>query len=201
MHPPGVTLRREVPYVGAPEITARRLVLAVRYHSEIGNPGWTMLTNRRRRWNGEQGAEIIEFAVVFPLLMMVILGCVDFAWCFSDTSGHERRPRRRSRCHVARIRFMDVENPGDRIPPGGRTPGRSPGNPVIVVDQGANVDPCVLPPRSTCGTFAPSAWPATMVTVTYDHDYMFIGAISHMVWRIANRCRPQSSALMRHELR
>ena len=39
MHPPGVTLRREVPYVGAPEIKARRLVLAVRYHSEIGNPG------------------------------------------------------------------------------------------------------------------------------------------------------------------
>ncbi len=39
IHPPGVTLRREVPYVGAPEIKARRLVLAVRYHSEIGNPG------------------------------------------------------------------------------------------------------------------------------------------------------------------
>ena len=39
IHPPGVTLRSEVPCVGAPEIKARRLVLAVRYHSEIGNPG------------------------------------------------------------------------------------------------------------------------------------------------------------------
>ena len=28
-----------VPYVGAPEIKARWTVLAVRYHSEIGNPG------------------------------------------------------------------------------------------------------------------------------------------------------------------
>ena len=27
------------PYVGAPEIKARRLVLAVEYHGQIGNPG------------------------------------------------------------------------------------------------------------------------------------------------------------------
>ena len=28
------------PYVGAPEIKARRLVLAVEYHGQIGNPGY-----------------------------------------------------------------------------------------------------------------------------------------------------------------
>ena len=39
IHPQGVTLRSVVPYVGAPEIKARRLVLAIRYHSHIGNPG------------------------------------------------------------------------------------------------------------------------------------------------------------------
>ena len=39
IHPQGVTLSRVVPYVGAPEIKARRLVLAIRYHSQIGNPG------------------------------------------------------------------------------------------------------------------------------------------------------------------
>ena len=31
-----------VPYVGAPEIKARWTVLAVRYHSEIGNPGYSV---------------------------------------------------------------------------------------------------------------------------------------------------------------
>ena len=31
-----------VPYVGAPEIKARWTVLAVRYHSEIGNPGFNL---------------------------------------------------------------------------------------------------------------------------------------------------------------
>ena len=30
------------PYVGAPEIKARRLVLAVEYHGQIGNPGWNV---------------------------------------------------------------------------------------------------------------------------------------------------------------
>ena len=38
-HPQGVTLRGGVPCVGTPEIKARRFILAVRYHSEIGNPG------------------------------------------------------------------------------------------------------------------------------------------------------------------
>ena len=31
------------PYVGAPEIKARRLVLAVEYHGQIGNPGSTLV--------------------------------------------------------------------------------------------------------------------------------------------------------------
>ena len=31
------------PYVGAPEIKARRLVLAVEYHGQIGNPGMKAL--------------------------------------------------------------------------------------------------------------------------------------------------------------
>ena len=35
----GVILRSVVSYVGAPEIRARRLVLAIRYHRQIGNPG------------------------------------------------------------------------------------------------------------------------------------------------------------------
>ena len=29
-----------VPYVGAPKLKAQRLVLAIRYHSQIGNPGF-----------------------------------------------------------------------------------------------------------------------------------------------------------------
>ena len=160
-----------------------------------------MLTNRRRRWNGEQGAEIIKFAVVFPLLMMVILGCVDFAWVFQRHEVVTNAAREGARvATLPGYGVMDVENRVTEYLQAGGLP-TSPGNPVIVVDQGANVDPCVLPPRSTCGTFAPSAWPATMVTVTYDHDYMFIGAISTWFGGSLTDVDLRTQALMRHELR
>ena len=47
--PQGVTFRGGVPCVGTPEIKARRFILAVRYHSEIGNPGLT----RRPKWKSQ----------------------------------------------------------------------------------------------------------------------------------------------------
>ena len=41
-----------------------------------------MKTPSTCRRNGESGAELIEFALVFPLLLMIILGIVDFALMF-----------------------------------------------------------------------------------------------------------------------
>ena len=38
--------------------------------------------NAFKRLKGERGAELIEFALVFPLLLLVILGIVDFGFLF-----------------------------------------------------------------------------------------------------------------------
>ena len=49
------------PYVGAPEIKARRLVLAVEYHGQIGNPGVKELRRPNRiviEW--ENGGEYTQ---------------------------------------------------------------------------------------------------------------------------------------------
>lgn len=35
-----------------------------------------------KRWRGEEGAELIEFALVFPLLLLVLLGIMDFGLLF-----------------------------------------------------------------------------------------------------------------------
>ena len=40
----------------------------------------TSVRRSKRRWRREEGANIIEFALVFPLLMMTVLGIVDFAF-------------------------------------------------------------------------------------------------------------------------
>ena len=34
---------------------------------------------KRRRRDGERGVELIEFALTFPILLIVVLGIVDFA--------------------------------------------------------------------------------------------------------------------------
>ena len=36
------------------------------------------MTRRACRWKGQSGAELIEFALVFPILLMTVLGIVDF---------------------------------------------------------------------------------------------------------------------------
>ena len=38
--------------------------------------------NRRRRWASDRGAELIEMAVVLPLLMLLMFGIIDFGFMF-----------------------------------------------------------------------------------------------------------------------
>ena len=155
-----------------------------------------------RRRTGERGSELIEFAIVFPLLMMVILGCVDFAFVF-----HRQQVVTNAAREGARLGTLpgygqtDIENRVNAFLQAGGVPTTA-GNPVIVVDQTANLDPCLplTAQRSTCGTFAPVDWPATMVTVTYDHDYMFIGAVASWFGGSFTDVDLRGQALMRHEL-
>ena len=45
----------------------------------MGDTGHRRIARRR---NGERGAELVEFALVCPLLLVVVLGIVDFGFLF-----------------------------------------------------------------------------------------------------------------------
>ena len=40
------------------------------------------VTGRKRERNGEAGVELIEFGLVFPLLLLLVLGIVDYGFMF-----------------------------------------------------------------------------------------------------------------------
>jgi Flp pilus assembly protein TadG len=42
------------------------------------------LTRRRLAWKSESGAELIEFALTFPLMLLVVLGIIEFGLMFRE---------------------------------------------------------------------------------------------------------------------
>ena len=45
-------------------------------------PRYAALTRLRRRWRTDSGAELVEFALVLPVLLVLIVGVADFALLF-----------------------------------------------------------------------------------------------------------------------
>ena len=126
------------------------------------------MTRRRRRRRGragETGAELIEFAFVFPLLVMVILGIVDFGFLFQRYEVLTNAAREGARvAALPGYTATDVENRVAAYIQTGGVP-TTDGNPTITV----------TPTTIAVGA---NTWPATSVNVSYEHDYLFLGAVA-----------------------
>ena len=122
-----------------------------------------MIGRSTRRRNGERGAALIEFALVFPLLMLVVLGCADFAFVFQRNEVIANAGREGARvATLPGYAAADVQIRVDEF----LTAGGLPTGPATVT-----VTPTTIP----LGT---GTWPATTVHVSYLHTYMFIGAVA-----------------------
>ena len=138
-----------------------------------------------RRRKGERGAELIEFALVFPLLLMVILGCVDFAWVFQRNEVVTNAAREGARvASLPGYGATDVTNRVNEY----LTVGGMPTGPATVT-----VTPTTIP-------YGVGTWPATSVTVSYVHTYMFIGSIASWFGGSFSNVTLQSDSTMRHEM-
>lgn len=123
------------------------------------------------RLRSERGAELIEFALIFPLLLLVMLGIVDFGFMFQRYEVLTNATREGARIAVlpgyttadVKLRVCTYLQTGGVPAPGCPNPGW-----VTVTDT----------------TVAMAVGPALQVKrvqVTYSHAYMFVGPIASLI--------------------
>jgi hypothetical protein len=128
------------------------------------------MTPLSRRAKSERGAELIEFALVFPMLLLLVLGMVDFGFLFQRYEVLTNAAREGARIYVlpsygpadAKARVCNYVQ-GGGVPITGTCP--DPTNPVITPTDTT----ITLPSGATVA--------AKKVTVTYTNSYLFVGPI------------------------
>lgn len=147
-----------------------------------------------RQLKSERGAELIEFALILPMLLLIMLGIVDFGFMFQRYEVLTNAAREGARVAVlpgytaahASARACAYLQAGG-VPLTGACP--NPGNPVIQV---TNV---------TIPVAGGPAMPARRVQVTLTHSYMFVGPIAGLFSGTFTTTFPLTSvAIMRNEL-
>jgi Flp pilus assembly protein TadG len=117
---------------------------------------------RRRFLKSERGAELIEFALVFPTLLLVMLGICDFGFLFQRYEVVTNAAR-----EGARVAILPGYTDGDvqaRVNQYLTASGLTPTTPPTV---GA---PQTIAVGGQCITVRP-------VTVSYNHQFLFLGPI------------------------
>lgn len=129
-----------------------------------------------RRCGSEDGAQLIEFALVLPLLLLVVLGIAEFGFLFQRYEVITNAAREGARMAVlpgydSALGQAAVRTRVQAYVAAGRVPivSGTPGNPAVnLVDDTVDVG----------GGLAPVN--VKRVTVTYTHTYMFISGIARL---------------------
>jgi Flp pilus assembly protein TadG len=133
----------------------------------------------------ERGAELVEFALVFPMLLLVILGIMDFGFLFQRYEVLTAAAREGARVAILPgYTDADVQaRVNAYLTAGGLTQ-------PATVSVGA---PQTVTVGSQCISIRP-------VTVTYTHQYLFVGPIMSFFGEPALGSRPlNATSAMRSE--
>ena len=152
-----------------------------------GDDDMAAQTRRMRARSSESGAELIEFALVYPLLLLVVLGIVDFGFLFQRHEVLTNAAQEGARvAALPGYSTTDVQNRVMNYLSTGGVPITG-GNPVVTVT------PTTIPESG-------GVWPATTVNVTYSQDYLFLGAIGGWFGGSFGAANLETEATMRNEL-
>ena len=118
---------------------------------------------RERRLGSERGAELIEFAIVLPILMLLVAGIVDFGMMFRTFEVVTNAAREGARVGVlpGYEQAIDVEN---RVN-------------AYLAAAGLNNANQVTAPNVTVATSA-GTFTARQVTVVYNYQFLVLGGIT-----------------------
>ena len=119
-------------------------------------------SRRRRLWRSERGAELVEFALVFPTLLLVMLGIADFGFLFQRYEVITNAAR-----EGARVAILPGYGDGDVTARVNQyiTASGIPGTATTTVGA-----PQTITVGGQCITVRP-------VTVCNDNDFLFLGPI------------------------
>ena len=129
------------------------------------------MNSLQRLVRSERGAELIEFALVLPVLLLVVLGIVDFGFLFQRMEVVTNAAREGARMAVLPgYSQADVEGRVCNYVQTGGVPTTAcgpTGNPVVSVNMAFSIP-------------MPSGTPMTAkrVEVVYTHQYLFIGPMA-----------------------
>ena len=142
-----------------------------------------------RRFCGEEAAQLVEFALVLPLLLFVMLGIAEFGFIFQRYEVLTNAAREGARIAVLPgYTAADVQARVASYVTAGRVPTIA-GNPVVLVENIAIPVGGGLP-----------ALTARRVTVTYTYTYTFIPGIGAMLGAAYNTVLLTAVSEMRSEI-
>lgn len=133
---------------------------------------------RRRRTRRERGAAAVEFALIAPLLLMLVFGIVDFGWMLMKANLVNNASRDAARVASLAGTYDEIEST------------------VEVSLQSAGIDPADVDVAITCTNASgpscadsPASYDANVasgstvtVTVTYNHEWITpVGALCGLV--------------------
>jgi hypothetical protein len=125
----------------------------------------------KRVAGSERGAELIEFALVFPLLLLIVLGIVDFGFMFQRLEVVTNAAREGAR--IAVLPGYDADDIEARVCDYVATGGV----PVTGTCQPTGDNPTVEVEDADIPVSG-STISGKRVRVTYSHNYLFIGGIT-----------------------